>query len=79
MDAVEVDRVLTAHLLAEASEGLNSVAIELASLYDSWVTRGDCPDAVVWLRRMLEQLGWWSGRLGSAADPDLVAKFPSIG
>lgn len=78
VDAVELDRVLTATLLAEASEGITSVAMELTSLYDSWVARADCPDAVAWLRRMLEQLGWWAGRLDCASDPSLVAKFPRL-
>ena len=78
MDAAELDRVLTAQLLVEASQGVSAVAMEIASLYDSWVDRDDCPDAVTWLRRMLEQLGWWAGRLDCAADPALVAKFPRL-
>ena len=78
MDAAEMDRVLTAQLMAEASEGITTVAMELASLYDAWAASGDCPDAVTWLRRLLEQLGWWAGRLDCAADPALVAKFPRL-
>ena len=42
MDIAELDRVVTARLLADASEGITSVAVELASLYDAWVRRGDC-------------------------------------
>jgi len=77
MEAAELDRVVTARLLADASEGITSVAMEMASLY-AWVGRGDCPDAVAWLRRMLEQLGWWAGRLECAADPALLERFPRL-
>ena len=78
MDVAELDRVVTARLLADASEGITSVAVELASLYDAWVRRGDCPEAVAWLRPMLEQLGWWAGRLECAADPALLERFPRL-
>lgn len=78
MDAVELDRVLAAGLLVDASEGLTVVASELALLYDVWVVRGDCPDGVVWLGRILERLGWWAGRLDGAADPSSAAGFPRL-
>jgi hypothetical protein len=78
VDVAELDRILTAKLMAEASEGITSVAMDLAPLYDSWVERGDCPDSVAWLRPVLERLGWWAGRLECAADPALVARFPRL-
>ena len=77
MDDGELDRVLSARLLVDASEGITGVAVELASLYASWVARGDSPEAVAWMRRLLERLGWWAGRL-DCADPSLLAKFPSL-
>jgi len=78
MEQTDLDQILIASLLAEAAEGLTSVAMELASLYDGWVARGDCPDAVLWMKGLLEQLGWWAGRLECASDPTLVAKFPRL-
>lgn len=78
MQQVDLEQILTAHLLKQASEGLTTVSLELALLYDAWVLRGDCPDACSWMRGVLEQLGWWAGRLDSASDPALVAKFPSL-
>jgi hypothetical protein len=78
VDAVELDQVLTARLVVDASEAISGVALELASLYDSWLARGDSPEAVAWMARLLEQLGWWAGRLDCAADPLLVAKFPRL-
>ena len=78
MDAVELDQVLTAKLLSDASDGVRSAAMELAGLYDHWVARGDCPDAVAWMRGLLEQLGWWAGRLEYSVDPSLLARFPRL-
>lgn len=74
----ELDQILIAQLLTDASAGLNSVALELASVYDGWVARGDCPEAVAWMLTVLERLGWWVGRLDCASDPDLAAKFPRL-
>ena len=78
MKQTDLDQILTASLLAEAAEGVTSVAMELASLYDGWVARGDCTEAVLWMRGLLEQLGWWAGRLECASDPTLAAKFPRL-
>ncbi len=78
MNVAELDRVLAARLMADAAEGIGSVAMELASLYDAWVRRGDCPEAVAWLRPLLEQLGWWAGRLECAANPALLERFPRL-
>ena len=78
MEQTDLDQILIASLLTEAAEGLTSVAMELASLYDGWAARGDCPEAVVWMRGVLEQLGWWAGRLECASDPTLAAKFPRL-
>ena len=78
MDAAELDRVLTAKLLSESSEAITTVAMELASLYDAWVARGDDADSVAWLRGVLERLGWWSGRLRYAVDPALLSRFPTF-
>ena len=78
MKQTDLDQILIASLLTEAAEGLTTVAMELASLYDSWVARGDCPEAVLWMKGLLEQLGWWAGRLECASDPTLAAKFPRL-
>ena len=78
MKQTDLDQILIASLLAEAAEGLTSVAMELAPLYDGWVARRSCPEAVVWMRGVLEQLGWWAGRLECASDPTLAAKFPRL-
>jgi len=78
MDTKDLDQILIAQLLTEASEGVTSVAMELASLYDGWVARGDCPEEVGWMHGILEQLGWWAGRLDCASDPELAAKFPRL-
>lgn len=78
MDAADLEQVLTAKLLAEASEGVTSIAIELASLYDGWLAQRVAPESIAWLRSVLERLGWWAGRLDCAADPELVAMFPRL-
>lgn len=78
VDAAELDQVLTAKLLVEASEGVTAIAIELASLYDGWVAQRVAPESIAWLRSVLERLGFWAGRLDCAADPELVAMFPRL-
>lgn len=78
MQENDLDQILIASLLTDAAEGLTAVAMELASLYDGWVARGDCAEAVLWMKGLLEQLGWWAGRLECASDPTLAAKLPRL-
>ena len=78
MDAAELERVLSAKLMAEAAQGIAAAAVDLAALYDAWVAQGESAEATAWLGRLLERLGWWAGRLDQAAEPELVAGFPSL-
>lgn len=78
MDAATLDRVLAAKLFDEASAGLTEIAAELCSLYDRWVAGGADADALGWLYGLLERLGFWAGRMEYAADPELLALFPTV-
>jgi len=78
MKQTDLDQILIARVLAEAAEGLTSVAMELAMRYDDWVARCECAEAVLWMEGFLERLGWWAGRLECASDPVLAAKLPRL-
>lgn len=68
MDREPVRRQETTSLLKTAAEGLDSVAYGLIGLHDQWAHAGGTPELLDCLRDRVADLGWWSGRLGGAAD-----------
>lgn len=63
-------QVVTDQLLADASDGIDSVTRELIGLYDQWLLTGADAQATDWLTLVIARLGWWSGRLaGGVSDP----------
>jgi hypothetical protein len=78
VDAATLDRVLAAKLFNEASTGLTEIATELCGLYNRWVEAGADAEALAWLYGLLERLGFWAGRMEYAADPALIALFPTL-
>lgn len=59
----DASHALTDQLLADASDGLDHVAGELANLYRHWLEVGVDARSIDWLAQQIAQLGWWSGRL----------------
>ena len=63
-----IDRFLTESLLIGASEALDDIAFELAALRDGWAAMPAQLSTLQWLDGLIEQAGWWSGRLSAAAE-----------
>ena len=73
-----MDKVLLAKLLDEAAAGLTGMATELCPLYDRWAADGVDDQTLRWMWDLLERLGFWAKRLELAADPEMLALFPSV-
>src|SRR3546814_15714431 len=65
----EASHALTEQLLAEASDGLDHIAGELANMYRHWLEMGVEARFVDWVAPQIAKLCWWSGRSG-ARRPD---------
>jgi len=63
MDGLVVHRLVTDSLLVEASEGLDGIAHRLTGLGEGWIMGGADPRTLSWLAGVIDELGWWSGRL----------------
>lgn len=59
----DASHTLTDQLLADASDGLDQIAGQLANLYSHWLEVGVDTRSIDWLAQQIAQLGWWSGRL----------------
>ena len=59
----DASHALTDQLLADASDGLEQIAGQLAYLYSHWLDMGADARSIDWLAQQIAQLGWWSGRL----------------
>src|SRR3546814_18604734 len=57
----EASHALTDQILAEASDGLDHIAGELANLYPHWLEVGGDARHLDWLAQQITQPGWWSG------------------
>lgn len=79
MDDGEIDRVLVAQLVDAASDDLELIASDLAGLYEAWRSAGAADASIDWLHSLVVRIGWWSGRLGAEADPELLERFPRFG
>lgn len=77
MDALE--RTVVNTLLLSATAGLEGVAGALAALYDGWVASGADDDALAWLAGLLGEVGFWSGALAGAVNPDLADIVANLG
>jgi hypothetical protein len=68
MDTLLLDHMLNEALLAEVGDGLDTIAGRLVGLDDEWRRMGADPSAVASLGAILEQLGWWRGRIDAALE-----------
>ena len=60
-----LDRQQAESLLQEAASGFEAIARSLASAYDRWADGGADEATLDWLAGLLDQSGWWHGRLTS--------------
>jgi hypothetical protein len=68
MDTLVLNHMLNEALLAEIGAGLDSIAGRLGDLHDGWRRMGADPSAVASVGTMLEELGWWRGRIDAALE-----------
>ena len=73
MDAPSIELLLCESLLAELAVGLDSIYERLSGLFESWRSTGADEAALAFLGQILCELGWWSGRAESAANPTTSA------
>ena len=66
MDTLALNHMLNEALLAEIGDGLDSVAGRLAELHDGWSRLGADPSTLGCIGAILEDLGWWRGRIDAA-------------
>lgn len=52
-------------LLQEAASGFEAIGRSLAAAYDRWAADGADEETLDWLASLLDQSGWWHGRLTS--------------
>ncbi len=64
---MDLDDLLTESLLAGASEAFDRIADELIALHDVWLAVEADTEAIHWLRGLISDAGWWSGRLAAAS------------
>lgn len=69
MDALTLDSLMNDALLAELGEGLDAIAHQIATVHDRWAAAGAGADTLGFLADLLENLGWWRGRVDAALDP----------
>lgn len=62
---MDLDALLTESLLVGASEALDRIADELVALHDVWLKANADPESMIWLRGLISDAGWWSGRLSA--------------
>lgn len=65
MAAPTNDPLVCESLLREAAAGFEALGLSLADAYDSWVAIEAEEDTLVWMAGLIEQAGWWHGRLTS--------------
>ena len=68
MDTLVLDHMLNEALLAEIGEALDSIAGRLAGLHEGWRRAGADAASLGALGSMLEELGWWRGRIDAALE-----------
>lgn len=66
MDTLVLSHMLNEALLSEIGEGLDSIADRLATVHDG--LRRDDRSAAGALETILEELGWWRGRIDAAIE-----------
>jgi len=71
-DVVTLNSLMNDLLLAELGEGLDSLADRLTGLYEGWRKMGADQASVAFVGAMLEELGWWRGRIDAALAPPSV-------
>ncbi len=76
MDQTTIDHLLAISTLIDASAGVDAIAEELIGLHDAWRATDASTQALAWLGGLIAQLGWWSGRMEAAANPDGIS--PSV-
>lgn len=66
---MDLDDLLTESLMAGAREAFDRIADELIALHDVWLAVEAEAAAIHWVRGLISDAGWWSGRLagGSSA------------
>lgn len=69
MDALTIDSLMNDALLAELGEGVDAMADRIAAVHDRWAAAGADADTLGFLADLLENLGWWRGRIDAAVDP----------
>lgn len=57
------DQLLAESLLQEAASGFETIGRSMAAAYDRWVAEGTDEQTLDWLAGLLDQAGWWHGRL----------------
>lgn len=62
---MDLDDLLTESLLAGASEAFDRIADELIALHDVWLAVE--AEAIHWVRGLISDAGWWSGRLAAGS------------
>lgn len=78
MNSKTIDQVLHAALIAQAATEIYTVGMDLTALCGVLVERGASPEDQQLLMGALERIAFWSGRLETAADPELAAMFPRL-
>jgi hypothetical protein len=69
MDASTVDSLMNEALLADLGDGLDAIADRIATVHDQWAAAGAGVGTLGFLADLLENLGWWRGRIDAAVDP----------
>lgn len=78
MGTPDVDRLVTDALLLDAVEGLEGVASCLMLVYDELRGQQVPLASTAIVLQLLEELGWWSGRLEAAVSPSTQGSLDRI-
>ena len=65
MAAPTPNRLLAETLVQEAASGFETIGRSLAAAYDRWAADGADEETLGWLASLVDQSGWWHGRLTS--------------
>lgn len=57
------DRLQAEWLLLEAAAGFEAIGRAIAVAHDRWTDEGADEETLDWLAGLLDQSGWWHGRL----------------
>ena len=69
MDVFTLNNLMNDLLLAELGVGLDGLAAQLARAEQGWASMGADPSTTAFLRGIVDELGWWRGRIDAALDP----------